>query len=119
MVEAADKCADVTWDAGFPRATPDMIDPAENKIGFTRFDIDPDDLQPGDINCRYSAETEASVNYYTCKKLAIYYGITIEEFFKLNPEIAKDCSNILPNSEYCVDGCKQQSDNVILQIEKY
>jgi hypothetical protein len=60
----------------------------------------------GEINCRYSAFSSANVNYYTCSELAEWYYITVEDFFKLNPTLNKECSNIKPNTEYCVEGCK-------------
>lgn len=63
-------------------------------------------IQPGDINCRYSATTSATVNYYTCTQTATKYGITVDDFFTLNPTLELDCSNIQPKTEYCVDGCK-------------
>ena len=63
-------------------------------------------VAPGEINCRYSTFSSANVNYYTCTELAEWYYITVEEFFKLNPTINKECSNIKPNTEYCVEGCK-------------
>ncbi|KAI0168065.1 hypothetical protein BJ166DRAFT_610970 [Pestalotiopsis sp. NC0098] len=58
----------------------------------------------GEVNCRYSATTDSTVNYYTCSSLSNFYGITNEVFFTLNPELALDCSNILPNTQYCVAG---------------
>ncbi|KAH7407055.1 hypothetical protein DE146DRAFT_607491 [Phaeosphaeria sp. MPI-PUGE-AT-0046c] len=61
-------------------------------------------VAPGEINCRYSAISSANVNYYTCTELAEWYYITVEDFFKLNPTIDKACSNIKPNTEYCVEG---------------
>jgi hypothetical protein len=60
----------------------------------------------GDIVCRYDTKTRSSVNYYTCKELADFYGRTVEEFFFLNPSLNKDCSNIQPNTTYCVEGCE-------------
>ena len=64
------------------------------------------EIQPGDVNCRYSATTSATVNYYTCTQMATKYGITVDGFFTLNPTLELDCSNIQPKTEYCVDGCK-------------
>ena len=60
----------------------------------------------GEINCRYTAFSPANVNYCTCTELAEWYYITVEDFFKLNPTIDKECYNFKPNTEYCVDGCK-------------
>jgi hypothetical protein len=63
-------------------------------------------VTPGEINCRFADETGAQVNYYSCTELASSYQITNEEFFSLNPGLNLDCSNIKPNTEYCVIGCK-------------
>lgn len=70
-------------------------------------------VAPGEINCRYSAFSSDNVNYYTCTELAEWYYITIEDFFQLNPTIDKECSNVKPNTEYCVQGCKT---NLILTV---
>ncbi|CZR69561.1 uncharacterized protein PAC_19461 [Phialocephala subalpina] len=109
VVEAADVCAPVTWTGTLRRASSNVTDTITDTITanmmMARRDLlDPDDLQPGDINCRYTGRTDAAVNYYTCTQLANFYGITIEKFFKLNPQVKPDCSNILPSSVYCVDG---------------
>ncbi|KAK8092480.1 carbohydrate-binding module family 18 protein [Apiospora kogelbergensis] len=61
-------------------------------------------LQPGDVNCRYSARTNYVVDQKTCERLCDSNEITIEKFLMLNPTVARDCSNIQPNSEYCVRG---------------
>ncbi|OBT74629.1 hypothetical protein VF21_06412 [Pseudogymnoascus sp. 05NY08] len=58
----------------------------------------------GQVNCRYSGTTDSEVNYYTCTSLAKFYGISNKVFFTLNPELALDCSNIKPNTPYCVSG---------------
>ncbi|KAK5994506.1 hypothetical protein PT974_04983 [Cladobotryum mycophilum] len=55
----------------------------------------------GDVVCRYTALTPTVVNYYTCSELAIRYHITVEGFFKLNPQVDLDCETIKPNTEYC------------------
>ncbi|GAB7330441.1 hypothetical protein MBLNU13_g02054t2 [Cladosporium sp. NU13] len=59
----------------------------------------------GQVNCRYAANTEGmSINYYTCTELAQNYGINVETFFKLNPTVLPDCSNIKADTDYCVAG---------------
>jgi hypothetical protein len=67
----------------------------------------------GEINCRYSAFRSDNVNYYTCTELAEWYYITVEDFFRLNPTIDKECSNVKSNTEYCVQGCKK---NLIVAV---
>jgi hypothetical protein len=67
------------------------------------------DVSVGQVNCRYAANTEGmDINYYTCTKLAQGYGISVATFFKLNPTVLPDCSNIKANSDYCVAGCKSR-----------
>ncbi|KAH4376940.1 hypothetical protein HBH99_208780 [Parastagonospora nodorum] len=61
-------------------------------------------VAPGEVNCRYTTTSSASVNYYTCTELADWYYITVEQFFLWNPTVNKECSNVKPNTEYCVDG---------------
>lgn len=63
-------------------------------------------IQPGQINCRFRRRTYDVVNYYTCTELATTYSMTVEEFFLLNPSLTRDCSNVAPNTEYCIRGCK-------------
>ncbi|KAF8847604.1 hypothetical protein BDZ45DRAFT_607227 [Acephala macrosclerotiorum] len=58
----------------------------------------------GQVNCRYSGTTDSDVNYYTCTLLSQFYGISNQVFFTLNPGLALDCSNIQPNTPYCVSG---------------
>lgn len=65
------------------------------------------DVHAGQVNCRYTASTNGrEVNYYTCALLANRYGISVESFFKLNPGLHPDCSNIQADTDYCVRGCK-------------
>jgi hypothetical protein len=67
------------------------------------------DVAAGEVNCRYTGSTEdMDINYYTCTALAVRYGITIELFFLLNPELHPDCGNIQADTDYCVQGCKMQ-----------
>ena len=59
----------------------------------------------GDVNCRYDARTEANVSNATCAQLATKYGVALDKFFVLNPLLETDCSNIQPDTDYCVEGC--------------
>ncbi|KAK3934651.1 hypothetical protein QBC46DRAFT_368066 [Diplogelasinospora grovesii] len=61
------------------------------------------EIQPGDVNCRYSATTSNTVNYYTCTQMATKYSITVDGFFTLNPTLKLNCNNIQPKTEYCVN----------------
>lgn len=110
----ADECQPVTWDptkkarrADEPtgafvvaRPVPTMLNKREGPI------------QPGEINCRQWARTYDDVNYYTCYQLAKKYDITTDQFFFLNPDLQKDCSNVQPNAMYCVFGCKWATDRL-------
>lgn len=65
------------------------------------------DVTAGEVNCRYSSDTEdMEINYYTCTALANKFGITTNKLFLLNPDLETDCSNIKADTEYCVAGCK-------------
>jgi hypothetical protein len=84
---AADDCQPWTWN--------------------TKRDIVPDQVViPGQIVCRYTTFSGEEVNYYTCTEIANKYSILVEKFFKLNPDLDKDCKTIEPNTEYCVAGCE-------------
>lgn len=67
------------------------------------------EIQPGEINCRLEADEEEEVNYNTCENIADRYDMEVKEFFFLNPDLKPDCSNIEPNTRYCVRGCKLTS----------
>lgn len=122
-VNASNQCQPATWSkANLRRAvttstttsnatttTSSTISTATSNITSI---ISTGNVQPGQINCRYSASTYSDVNYYTCTQLADRYGITVQAFFTLNPELNLDCSNIQPNSEYCVAGCKYPNHNI-------
>jgi hypothetical protein len=64
------------------------------------------DFVPGRVNCRYTLTSGGEVNYDTCLELAGKWEIPLETFFKLNPDVDRDCTTIKPNTEYCVAGCK-------------
>lgn len=105
-IAAQESCAPVTWLAEGTHSSPSVTsDHSSSSVYYLRL-ISTGDIQPGDINCRYSAITESSVTGITCAELAKEYGISTKTFFVLNPEIALDCANIQPETEYCVAGCK-------------
>ncbi len=60
----------------------------------------------GEINCRYWTTTHAEVNSHTCLQMAQRYHIPNGKLFMLNPSLARDCSNVQPETDYCVRGCK-------------
>ncbi|KAF2429133.1 hypothetical protein EJ08DRAFT_650705 [Tothia fuscella] len=62
----------------------------------------------GAVVCRYTGQTSGDVNYYTCTELANRYGIPVELFFTLNPNVDRDCRTIKPNTSYCVKGFLEQ-----------
>ena len=102
-------CQSVTWDSdtelGVVRRD-DNSTTATPQSGNTLSMIRKKDLSPGDIHCRYATLTGSDVNYYTCTQLMEKYEITDDLFFMLNPSVSRDCSNIRPDSAYCVKGCK-------------
>lgn len=63
-------------------------------------------IQPGEINCRFWHNTYEDPTYYTCTEMANLYGIALKDFFFLNPTVPPDCSNLKPNTKYCVIGCE-------------
>lgn len=83
LVEAADDCQPATWSKRQDTGT-----------------------VPGDIVCRYWTTTGTSVNYYTCTEIADKYGTLLDNFWILNPDLSTDCSDIQPNTKYCVRGCE-------------
>jgi hypothetical protein len=60
----------------------------------------------GEVNCRYWATTPDEVTYYTCSEMAQRYSISNDVLFNLNPGLARDCSNVQADTDYCVTGCK-------------
>lgn len=105
---ADDICQPVKWNAKRWEGpyNPKALRAANGTMSTRKTLVTTTEIQPGDINCRYSATTSATVNYYTCTQMATKYGITIDVFFTLNPTLELDCSNIQPKTEYCVDGCE-------------
>ncbi|KAH7359751.1 hypothetical protein BKA66DRAFT_574039 [Pyrenochaeta sp. MPI-SDFR-AT-0127] len=41
-------------------------------------------IAPGEVNCRYTATTSATVNYYTCKEPVDWYYIAVADFLLWN-----------------------------------
>lgn len=74
----ADECQPVTWTRKF--------------------------LAVGSINCRFSAKTALIVDLDTCAQLASKNDITVADLLGFNPRLA--CDAILPDTRYCVEGCK-------------
>ncbi|EAQ83669.1 hypothetical protein CHGG_10073 [Chaetomium globosum CBS 148.51] len=110
----ADDCPPITWtkdrvakrspagatDMAFAPIASAMIPiVARNETRVTRPVI-----QPGEINCRFWHNTYEDPTYYTCTEMANLYGIALKDFFFLNPTVLPDCSNLKPNTKYCVIG---------------
>ncbi|KAI1473178.1 carbohydrate-binding module family 50 [Daldinia caldariorum] len=93
-------CSPVTW-KGTYSATSKTRSP---KPQHTRNVVYNSPIQPGEINCRYWGETDDEIDKDTCSYLSRRYQITIDKFFKLNPDLDQDCGNLRPYTEYCVDG---------------
>jgi len=113
---AADDCQPHTWEwdrearavetGGLAAAEPPAL-PSEIPARFaltTKHDAEAP--KPGEINCRLWGRTYDEADYYSCFELAETYGITIEKFWMLNPQLEPDCDGIQPHTEYCVAGCK-------------
>ncbi|KAK4243853.1 hypothetical protein C7999DRAFT_44412 [Corynascus novoguineensis] len=64
----------------------------------------------GEINCRYWTTTPAEVNYYTCSRMTQRYDISNDVLFNLNSSLARDCSNVEPETAYCVRGSLRAFD---------
>jgi hypothetical protein len=45
-------------------------------------------------------------NYDTCTQVANNNPIAVQTFFKLNPTVKPDYSNIQANTDYCVSECR-------------
>ncbi|KAK1499110.1 hypothetical protein CTAM01_07031 [Colletotrichum tamarilloi] len=100
------KCKPVTWEdsttPGRPAAT--ISRPRACTTHTTIHGIRGADTKPGEINCRYTSDTNENVGPETCQELATRYGITLDKFFLLNPSLDRDCGNILPCASYCTRG---------------
>ncbi|EAQ92535.1 hypothetical protein CHGG_00770 [Chaetomium globosum CBS 148.51] len=99
LVSAQDEsdCQPYRWNSGGLRMLQAAADPLPTQ-GI------PIPVTVGEINCRYWSTTPAEVNYYTCSQLAQRYSISNDLFFQLNPGLASDCSDVQPETEYCVRG---------------
>ncbi|KAH7024401.1 uncharacterized protein B0I36DRAFT_294999 [Microdochium trichocladiopsis] len=105
-VKADDVCKPVTWlPDGASEAAPSSDNSTTTIPRYPALDlITTGELKPGEIRCRYATETRKDVNRWTCAWLAERYHITLDFFFTLNPSLGRDCSNIRPETAYCVKG---------------
>ncbi|KAF6824053.1 hypothetical protein CPLU01_11049 [Colletotrichum plurivorum] len=103
LAAAANTCQPSTWIKVAKRAAPTLAASPHLKPKAVS-NIVLGTAEPGEVNCRYARQTGKDVNYYKCTELAERYEITVEEFFVIDPGLKKDCSDIQPNTEYCVDG---------------
>ncbi|KAG6015197.1 hypothetical protein E4U54_004008 [Claviceps lovelessii] len=95
---ASNECQPWTWGE----------DPASGPLKLSSQPEEDDGNRPGpkmgEVNCNDYSRSPASVNYYTCTQMARQRGITTDEFFLLNPSVEKDCSNLKPDTRYCISG---------------
>lgn len=108
-VQAGGTCQPITWDSDGALRVAQRDGNGTTTIpqsGTTLGMIGKGNLSPGDVHCRYATKTDKDVNYYTCTRMMEKYGLTNDLFFTLNPSLSRDCSNIRPESAYCVRGCK-------------
>ena len=102
---AANECQPSTWNNA-RRSVPTGVSPILKVRDGPPIGANSSSIAPGSVNCRFTSRTYDDVNYYTCTELAETFGIINELFFVLNPSLQKDCSNIQPNTKYCVAGCE-------------
>jgi hypothetical protein len=102
----ADECQPSTWGGLGARTEPTGTTPLLRARTEIPIAGGGGDLDPGDVHCRRPSRTSDSVNYYTCYAMAEMNRISPDLFFTLNPTLNLDCSNIEPDTEYCVDGCE-------------
>jgi hypothetical protein len=109
IVTSSDGCKPVTWSNGEDGESAAKSQRDNNgTMPIPRYQtlISTGNITAGEINCRYSATTSNDVDGDTCAQLATKYGIAKDKFFVLNPTVNPDCSNIEPDTEYCVAGCQ-------------
>ncbi|KAF2397094.1 hypothetical protein EJ06DRAFT_515265 [Trichodelitschia bisporula] len=56
-----------------------------------------------EYNCTFKAKTDSTVSSRTCEVMADRANIYLHDFLNWNPSVRGDCSNILPNTEYCLE----------------
>lgn len=109
-VYAKDDCAPWTWKwnarvRDVPATAVVAAEPTPSAV-VTPFANKSASVAPGDIVCRSWAQTYDNVGYWSCKELADKFGITLDKFWLLNPQLAPDCKGVKSNTEYCVAGCE-------------
>jgi len=107
-VVTGNDCQPITWEDP-PEARDVSVYAANTTVPVVAVPTDAvpqKSLKAGDINCRAWARTNDDPNYYSCKDLAERWSISTNWFFQINPTILPDCSNIRPNTRYCVHACK-------------
>ncbi|EFQ27420.1 hypothetical protein CGRA01v4_04505 [Colletotrichum graminicola] len=100
---SANSCQPYIWDSLSSMRIASVDDPVD--ISPTEGEPLPV-VNPGEINCRFWTNTPEEVDYYTCSRLARRYLMPVDQVFFLKPELDKDCSNIQPQTEYCVEGLR-------------
>ena len=130
---AADDCQPVTWTkirnkardvatgaAASPPAATELAAAADFQVPGTHEPYlvrrDPATIQPGDFVCRLWIESDEEVNYWTCSDMAARFQLTREQFFEMNPNLLPDCSNIEPETDYCVRGCMSMFSFLVLVV---
>lgn len=101
-VVTSNDCQPITW-ANPPEA---RADHTKTLVVPTIAWLPDKPIKAGDINCRSYDRTYDDANYYSCKELAYKWNIRLAWFFQINPTLLPDCSNILPNTLYCIRACK-------------
>lgn len=107
-VALEDDCPPATWTKEGLAQPAEAAPTIEYKLSASVAKIG--NVSTGEVNCRYWGTTYEDVNCYTCCKLASFYGITVDKFFILNPDVDPDCGNIQQYTKYCVAGCRYNEE---------
>jgi hypothetical protein len=63
-------------------------------------------IKAGNLNCRAWVSTDDDTNYFSCKKLAETWSITLGWCFRINPTVKSNCSNMQNYTRYYVKACE-------------
>lgn len=101
------ECQPYRWDDQGRWIVHEYADPRPpvTMLWGSHWDLFPDAIKAGDVNCRYSGMVTDETDD-RCAPLMRYGAKTVEHLLMLNPSLGGDCANIKYNTPYCVTGCK-------------